>query len=299
MKLGRLITAMVTPFNREGEVDYKKAGELALKLIESGSDGVVVSGTTGESPTLSKEEKLRLFAEVKEAVGSKGAVIAGTGSYSTKDSISLTKEAEKIGVDAVLLVTPYYNRPTQEGLYKHFAAIASETSLPCILYNVPSRTAVNLNPETVIRLSEIENIVGIKEASGNLAQIAKIIEGARKGFLVYSGNDADTFSILALGGYGVISVVSHLVGRQFREMIEKVVSGEIEEAAGIHRRLLPLMEVLFILPNPIPIKHALNFLGFEVGDPRLPLTPATPEAARRIEETLARYTIDFPLPERI
>jgi 4-hydroxy-tetrahydrodipicolinate synthase len=294
MRLGRLITAMVTPFNERGEVDYEQAKRLASALLDSGSDGLVVSGTTGESPTLSKEEKLRLFAEVK-AIG-RGAVIAGTGNYNTKESCELTKEAEEVGVDACLLVVPYYNRPTQEGLYQHFKAIAQSTNLPCIVYNVPSRTATNLAPETVIRLAHIENIIGIKEASGNLEQVAKIIHGVGKDFLIYSGNDGDTLPILALGGYGVISVASHLVGLQLKKMIDDFVEGRSAQAAAIHRQLLPLINSLFIVPNPIPIKYALNKIGFNVGKPRLPLTEPDEKAASQIETTLKNYHIDLPLP---
>ncbi len=219
-KIGRLITAMVTPFNAKGEVDYKQAQKLAKALIKSGSDGLVITGTTGERPTVTDEEQLKLFATVREAIGDKGTIIAGTGGNCTRESIAITREAEKLGVDAALLIVPYYNKPTQEGMYQHFKAIAESTSLPCILYNVPARTVTNLAPETALRLSQIENIIGIKEASGNMEQVAKIIQGAPKDFLVWSGNDGDTFPIMAMGGYGIISVASHLVGRQIKDMIE-------------------------------------------------------------------------------
>lgn len=294
-ELGRLITAMVTPFNSKGDIDYKQAKKLALALLKSGSDGLLVSGSTGESPTLSKEEKLRLLAEVKSAVGDRGAVIGGTGNYNTRESIELTREAEKIGVDAALLVVPYYNKPTQQGLKEHFQAIAKSTSLPCILYNVPSRTITSLSAETVIELSRIDNIVGLKEASGDLVHTAKILGGAKKGFLLYSGNDSDTFPILSIGGYGVISVASHLVGIQVSDMISKTVSGKTSKAAAIHHKLLPLMNVLFIVANPMPIKYALNCVGFNVGKPRLPLTPPDEKSAATIETVLKRYKIDLPL----
>ena len=293
---GRLLTAMVTPFDARGEVDYQQARRLALSLVDSGSDGVVVSGTTGESPTLSREEKLRLFAEVRSVLADRGTVVAGTGSYNTRESQELTKEAEKTGVDAFLLVVPYYNRPTQQGLWEHFEAIARSTSLPCILYNVPSRTVTSLAADTVIRLSQIDNIVGIKEASGNLGQVADIINGASEDFLVYSGNDSDTFPILALGGYGVISVASHLVGIQIKDMMEKLLGGEAQEAARIHRHLLPLANALFIVPNPMPVKWALNYLGFSVGKPRLPLTEPDEKSANLIRATLENYRIDLPIP---
>jgi len=293
--IGRLITAMVTPFNEQGEVDYKQAKRLALALLDSGSDGVLVVGTTGESPTLTREEELRLFSEVKSAVGKRGTVIAGTGSNSTAEALEATKGAERIGVDACLLVVPYYNKPTQEGLYQHFKAIAESTSLPCIPYNVPSRTVVSLSADTVIKLSHIDNIIGIKEASGNLDAVSKIISQTRKDFLVWSGNDGDTLPILALGGYGVISVASHLVGNQIREMIYSFINGKTSEAADIHRRLMPLVNALFIISNPIPIKYALNHIGFNVGKPRLPLTEPDEKSAATIKDTLKNYKIDLPL----
>ena len=293
----RLLTAMVTPFDAQGEVDYRQAKKLALSLLDSGSDGVVVSGTTGESPTLGREEKLRLFAETKSALGNRGIVVAGTGSYNTKEGRELTKEAEKTGVDACLLVVPYYNRPTQQGLWEHFKAIAQSTTLPCILYNVPSRTVTNLAADTVIKLSQIDNIVGVKEASGNFGQIAEIIHGTKEDFLVYSGNDSDTFPILALGGYGVISVASHLVGVQIKDMMEKFLEGKTQEAARIHRNLLPLVNALFIVSNPVPVKWALNYLGFPVGKPRLPLIELDEKSADLIKATLKKYKIDLPVPK--
>lgn len=294
-KIGRLLTAMVTPFNEQGEVDYDQAKKLALALLNSGSDGLVVVGTTGESATLVREEERRLFREVKSAVGERGAVIAGTGSNSTAEALEATKDAERIGVDACLLVVPYYNRPTQEGLYQHFKTVAQSTSLPCILYNVPSRTVVSLSAETAIKLSHIDNIIGIKEASGNLEQISQIINNTREDFLVWSGNDSDTLPILALGGYGIISVASHLVGNQIKRMINNFLSGKVEEAAKIHRHLLLLVKALFIVSNPIPIKYALNHIGFNVGKPRLPLTEPDEKSAAFIRETLKNYQIDLPI----
>ena len=294
-KLGRLLTAMVTPFNGGGKVDYEQTKRLALALLNSGSEGLLVSGTTGESPTLSREEKLHLFTEVKSAIGERGTVIAGTGNYSTAESLELTKEAERIGVDACLLVVPYYNKPTQEGLYQHFKTIAQGTSLPCIIYNVPPRTVINLTADTVIKLSQIDNIIGVKEASGNLDQISKIISGAKDGFLVWSGNDSDTLHIIALGGYGIISVASHLAGNQIKEMIDSLISGKVAEAASIHRRLLPLINALFIVSNPIPVKYALNHVGFNVGKLRLPLTEPDEKSAALIKETLKNYKIDLPV----
>jgi 4-hydroxy-tetrahydrodipicolinate synthase len=293
--VSRLLTAMVTPFDARGEVDYQQAKKLALSLLDSGSDGLVVSGTTGESPTLNREEKLRLFAEIKSVVADRGTVVAGTGNYDTRESQKLTNEAEKIGVDACLLVVPYYNRPTQQGLLEHFKAIAQSTTLPCIIYNVPSRTVTNLTADTLIKLSQIDNIVGVKEASGNLGQIAEIIQGTREDFLVYSGNDSDTLPILALGGYGVVSIASHLVGIQIKDMIEKSLGGKFQEAAKIHRYLLPLVNALFIVSNPVPVKWALNHVGFRVGKPRLPLVEPDEKSADFIKATLKNYKIDLPV----
>ena len=293
-EFGRLLTAMVTPFDADGKVDYSQAKKLAKALLDSGSDGLVVSGTTGECPTLSREEKLRLFAEVESVVGNRGTVIAGTGNYNTAESLELTREAERAGVDGCLLVVPYYNRPTQEGLFQHFKTIAEGTSLPCIVYNVPSRTVTNLSAETAIRLSRVDNIVGAKEASTNLDQIARIIEGAGEGFLVYSGNDSDTLPILGLGGYGVISVASHLVGLQVKQMMEDFLDGKAKEAAAVHRKLLPLINALFVVANPIPIKYALNYLGFSVGRPRLPLTEPDEKSRSAIEQALKNCRIDLP-----
>ena len=294
-KLGRLLTAMVTPFTADGAVDYEQAKRLASALLNSGSDGVVVAGTTGESPTLTREEELRLFSEVKSAVGDRGTVIAGTGSNSTAEALETTKGAERIGVDACLLVVPYYNKPTQEGLYQHFKTIAESTKLPCIPYNVPSRTGTSLSADTTIKLSRIDNIIGVKEASGDLNHIARIISGTEDDFLVWSGNDNDTFPLLALGGYGVISVVSNLVGNQIKEMIDSFAAGKINEAASIHRHLLPLVDALFVVSNPIPLKYALNHIVFKVGKPRLPLTESDEKTAALIRDTLRNYRIDLPV----
>jgi 4-hydroxy-tetrahydrodipicolinate synthase len=294
-KIGRLLTAMVTPFKENGDVDYEQAKKLAIALLDSGSEGLVVVGTTGESPTLLREEEHRLFKEIKAVAGDRGAVIAGTGSNSTAEAIAATKDAEKIGVDACLLVVPYYNKPSQEGLYQHFKAIANSTKLPCILYNVPSRTITNMSAETVIRLSKIDNIIGLKEASGNMEQIAAIINAVRKDFLIWSGNDSDTFNLMALGGYGIISVASHLVGLQIKEQIDKFLAGKIEESAAIHRNLMPLVNAMFIVSNPVPVKYALNQVGFRVGKPRLPLVEPDEKSAAMIKETLKKYTIDLKI----
>jgi len=292
---GRMLTAMVTPFDKEGNVDYVQAKKLALALIASGSDGVVVVGTTGESPTITWNEEYRLFKEIKEAVGDKGSVIAGTGSNNTDEAIEATKKAEKIGVDAALLVVPYYNKPPQEGLYRHFKAIAEHTDLPCILYNVPSRTVTSLAADTCIKLSKIQNIIGVKEASGNFTEIAKIIGGVRKDFLIWSGNDGDTFSLMALGGYGVISVASHIVGLQIKKMVIALAAGKTAEAAKMHRDLMPIFDILFCVANPIPVKYAMNQLGFNVGKCRLPLIEPDEKTAAAIMKVVNSYKIDLPV----
>ena len=294
MEIGRLLTAMVTPFDANGAVDCAQARRLALALLESGSDGVVLAGTTGESPTLSHEEKMRLFSEVKDAVGSRGTVIAGTGTNNTAESVELSREAERLGVDAVLLTCPYYSKPSQEGLYRHFETIARAVTIPCIMYNIPGRTSVNMTAETQVRLSDIENIAGVKESSGDLVQIAQIIEKSREGFCVWSGDDQMTLPILGIGGYGVISVVSHLAGAQMRDIVQSYLAGNVDEAARIHRRLLPLMTVLLTAAgNPPGLKHALNEIGFSVGAPRLPLVGPDEGAREQIMAEVRRQRIDL------
>lgn len=296
-EIGRLLTAMITPFNDEGAVDYRQAQQLALALLRSGSDGVVVAGTTGEVPTLSHDEKVGLFKAVKEAVGGSGIVVAGSGNYNTAESAKLGREAEAAGVDALLLTVPYYNKPTQEGLFRHFEVLAGETSLPCILYNIPGRTGVNMTAEASVRLSAIPNIAGLKEASGNLEQIGQIIARSRADFRIWSGNDSDTLPILSIGGYGVICVVSHLVGMQMREIIDKFLDGKVEEAAAIHLRLLPLMVTLMtVASNPIPIKYALRELGCKVGGLRLPLVEPDEAGAAKIMAEVRRQQIDLVVP---
>lgn len=286
MEFGRLLTAMVTPFNENLEVDYEKAQELAQYLITNGNDGVVVAGTTGESPTLSLEEKVNLYKAVKEAIGNKGQVIAGTGSYSTEASIQLTKTAEEIGVDGAMLVVPYYNKPPQEALYRHFKTIAASTNLPILLYNVPGRTATNLQPEIVAKLAEIPNITSIKEAAGNMDQVSILKKIVPDDFSIYSGDDSLTLPMLALGGHGVISVAGHVAGNEIKEMIESFINGEVEKAQKIHLKLLDLFKTLFMTTNPIPVKAAVNILGLNVGNMRLPMINASEEQKNRIIEVL-------------
>jgi 4-hydroxy-tetrahydrodipicolinate synthase len=286
VKLGKILTAMVTPFDDNFAVDYQRAQELAVRLVESGSDGVVIAGTTGESPTLSKQEKLGLFKAVVEAIGGKATVIAGTGSYNTAESMELTKEAEQLGVDGVMLVAPYYNRPSQEGLYRHFKMVATVTALPVILYNIPGRTGVNVTPETLLRLTELENVVAIKEASGNLAQVSHLYEMLPKHCLIYSGDDLLTLPVLSLGGAGVISVTAHLAGRKIREMISAFEHGDPSTAARINAELGPLNRVLFLTTNPIMVKAACNLIGLKTGGLRLPLVDAAPEELEQLREVL-------------
>jgi 4-hydroxy-tetrahydrodipicolinate synthase len=266
---------MVTPFDAKGEVDYQKASDLALKLIENGSDGLVLAGTTGESPTLSKDEKLKLFSTVVEKVGGRAVVLGGTTSYNTADSIAFTQAAEKTGIDGILATAPYYNKPSQEGLYQHFTAIARSTKLPVMLYNIPGRTAVNVLPETVAQLSAIDNIVAIKEASGDLNQVADVRRRTPQDFQIYSGDDSLTLPILAVGGAGIVSVASHIVGNEIHQMIDNFFGGRVHEATALHLRLYPLFKSLFITTNPVPLKAALCLLGFPVGGVRLPLVEAS------------------------
>jgi 4-hydroxy-tetrahydrodipicolinate synthase len=282
---------MVTPFDEQGEVDYKQAAELAKNLVEAGNNGLIITGTTGEGPTLTEDEKLELYRVTKRAVGN-ASIVAGTGNYNTAESVRLTREAERCGVDGMLLVVPYYNNPPQEGLYQHFKAIAGATSLPCILYNVPPRSPRNLEAGTLKRLAEIDNIVGVKEASGKLEQFNAVLSAVPDDFLVFSGNDSDTHTVMSLGGYGVISVAGHIVAGRIKAMIELLVEGRTAEAASFHLELLPLIDALFWQPNPMPIRAALNELGFGVGTPRLPLIDLTEAEKDRLRAVLARYQFD-------
>jgi len=277
---------MVTPFDKDLAVDYGRAAVLARRLVETGSDGVVVCGTTGESPTLTREEKINLFRTVAEAIGGKAMVIAGTGTNSTRDSIELSQAAEKAGVDGLLLVVPYYNKPPQEALYQHFQAVARATSLPVMLYNVPGRTGTNLAPETVARLAEIENVQALKEAAGSLDQVSELRRLVPEDFAIYSGDDSLTLPMLALGAVGVVSVASHLVGRRLREMIDSFVTGKVAEAARIHLELFPLFRSLFLTSNPIPVKRMLQLVGEDMGGLRPPLIPATPAETERLRTVL-------------
>lgn len=288
MSFGRLLTAMITPMHLDGRIDFEEAARVAAHLVKTGSDGIVVAGSTGESPTLTFDEKLDLFRAVREAVGPAVKVLAGTGTNSTQASIELTRRAEETGVDGVMVVVPYYNKPTQEGLFEHFRAVAEATSLPVMLYNVPGRTGANLLPATVARLCEaVPNIVAIKEASGNLEQAAEVRRLTPAEFTLYSGDDSLTLPMLAVGGHGVVSVAAHLVGESIQRMIQAFVSGEHDQAAEIHGKLLPFFRAMFVTTNPIPVKAAMRLVGFSAGPFRLPLTEPTAEELEIIKEALS------------
>lgn len=281
---GRLITAMVTPFDEELNVNYEEAIRLAKRLVEEGNTALVITGTTGEAPTLSGDEKIRLYEEIKANVDV--PIIAGVGTNATSDTIDNAKEAVKAGVDGLLVVTPYYNKPNQKSLYEHFKAIAETVDLPIMLYNVPGRTSCNMQPETVKQLAEIENIVALKEASGDMNQISEMIRRVPKDFSVYSGDDAMTLPSMAVGAYGIVSVCSHIVSKELKEMIDAFVEGDTKKAMAMHLQLLNLFRILFIDANPIPVKAALNMTGNKAGGLRLPLTEASEPVKEQIKEAL-------------
>jgi len=280
------MTAMVTPYDENLQVDYNRAAELAEYLVNNGTEGIVVSGTTGESPVLTDEEKIKLFAAVKGKLANSVPVFAGTGSNDTGHTVELSREAEKLGVDGIMLVCPYYNKPSQEGLYRHFRQVAEAVSLPIMLYNIPSRTGINMLPETVVRLAEIDNIVAIKEASGNMDQVSQLISLLPKNKLVYSGDDSLTLPMMAVGAYGVVSIASHIIGNSLNQMIKAFITGDVSQAIELHKQLFPIFKGLFITTNPVPLKEALNQLGQNVGGLRLPLTEASETEKRFIRELL-------------
>lgn len=284
---GRVLTAMVTPLEKDFSVNFDLARKLARYLVQSGSDGLVISGTTGESPTLSREEKIELFRVIVEEVGGEATVIAGTGSYDTVDSVNLTRAAERVGVDGLLLVAPYYNKPSQEGLYRHYKTVAKSTNLPVMLYNIPGRTGVNILPETVARLAEIDNIVALKEAAGSMDQVSELRRLLPDSFAIYSGDDSLTLPMMALGAKGVVSVAAHVVGPRLKEMVNAFLAGNITLAIQIHQEMFPVFKGLFITTNPVPIKEALNLLGWQVGAPRLPLVKATAAEKESIKRMLS------------
>jgi 4-hydroxy-tetrahydrodipicolinate synthase len=287
--LGRVLTAMVTPFNAAGEVDYAAAEGLADYLIQNGSDGLVVSGTTGESPTLTHDEKIQLFKTIKQSVGARATVLAGVGSYNTQETIDLAIAAEGCGVDGLLLVAPYYNRPSQEGVFQHFTAVANATGLPIMLYNVPGRTITNIEAITTIRLSEHPRIVAIKEASANMMQVGEIVHGAPD-LAIYSGADEVNYPLLALGSVGTVSVISHLVGKDLSIMYESFAAGDVATARAIHLRTLALTRAMFSYPSPVPTKTALAMLGV-LGNAhvRLPMVPASDTEKALVQAALQGY----------
>ena len=288
---GRLLTAMVTPFNADGSVNYEKAADLAEWLINNGSDGLVVAGSTGEAATMSAEEKLELFRVVVNRINKRVPVIAGTGSNNTTDSVKMTKMAEAMGVDGALIVGPYYNKPTQEGFYQHFAAVAQSTGLPIIVYNVPGRTASNISPAIVARLAaDFENIVAIKEAAGNVAQVAELYSVLPEEFTIYSGDDGLILPFMSVGATGLISVLSNIGGGILQDVMQAYEDGRVREAAKLNARMVPLANAMFIETNPIPVKAAVTFVtGIDAGQPRLPLTPMEPANKAKMVAVLQEY----------
>lgn len=288
---GHVVTAMVTPFDGNLRIDEDAVAKLANYLLENGSDSLVVCGTTGESATLSHDEKLTMFRLVKRAVGNRGMVIAGTGSYNTAETIELTKAAEEIGVDGALLVTPYYNKPSQEGLFQHFRAVASATGLPVMLYNVPGRTAINILPRTIARLAEAaKNVVAVKEASKDIEQVATISECCSPSLEIYSGDDGVTLPVLSVGGVGVVSVTSHVAGKDLRRMHEAFFCCKLDVARKLHLATLPLTRALFCTSNPVPVKYAMQFLGvIPSGRVRLPLVEANETERKTVENAIEEY----------
>jgi 4-hydroxy-tetrahydrodipicolinate synthase len=283
--LGEVLTAMVTPFKADGSVDYDRFRELATFLVDHGSDGVVAFGTTGESPTLSDEEKLELLGVAIDAVGDRATVVAGTGTYSTAHSVYLTERAQELGADAILVVTPYYNKPPQRGIVEHFKAIAASTDRSLIAYNIPTRVVVNIEPDTFAELAKIPNVIAVKQAHDDLDEARAIVE---LGLDLYSGDDNVLYPFLRLGATGVISVIAHVVGPQLKAMIRAYKSGDEDEARRIDEELGPAYEILKVAINPIPVKAALNLLGHEVGGHRLPLVPPTDEELARVRDCLER-----------
>ena len=295
VSFGRVLTAMVTPFTQEGEVNFSMAEKLSAHLVEHGTDTLVVCGTTGESPTLSWDEEYQLFKVVKQAVSGKAKIIAGTGSNSTQEAIEATQKASQLDLDGSLQVVPYYNKPPQEGLYQHFKSIAEAVpDLPLMLYNVPGRTGQNLAAETVGKLSAVPNIVAIKEASGNLDQVGDIRRLTPADFTIYSGDDSLTLPLLSIGAAGVVSVASHLVGDELNQMIQSFEAGDVQSATKSHLRLLPLFKALFLTANPIPLKAALSLQGWQVGVTRLPLCPPTVEVTQTLKTVLEDLRLCVP-----
>ncbi|SFA96148.1 4-hydroxy-tetrahydrodipicolinate synthase [Lentibacillus halodurans] len=298
MNFGQVLTAMVTPFDQNGHIDFHATRTLVNYLIANGSDGLVIAGTTGESPTLTNTEKLDLFRFVAQVADGRVSVIAGTGSNNTRASIELTTQAEQTGVDAIMLTTPYYNKPSQEGLYQHYKAVAQATFLPVMLYNIPGRSAVGIAPETITRLAEIDNIVSVKEASGNLNTMTEIISKTPNDFTLYSGDDNLTLPVMAIGGNGIISVSSHIIGNDMQQMIQSFQNGDVNHAAAIHQEILPVMKAMFEQPSPSPVKAALNMMGIYVGDVRLPMIPLSGDEKQQLQQMLPPHKVKLHSAER-
>ncbi len=284
---GAVVTAMVTPFREDHTLDLDAARSLAAHLFEHGSESLVIAGSTGESPTLTHKEKIELFAAAIEVARGKGRIICGTGTYDTAETLELSREAEQLGADGLLLVTPYYNRPPQRGLLEHFTRVANAVQIPAIVYNIPGRTGIRIEHDTLLQLAEVPNILGVKDSTGDFQAISKLISEAPPDFEVYSGDDWATFGYLCLGAVGIVSVAAHLVGDRIRQLCDLVLTGDIAAARKIHEELTPLFNALFITSNPIPVKTALEMVGHPVGPPRLPLVPATAEERERIRKALA------------
>lgn len=286
-RFGRMIPAMVTPFDENLDLDLKQARALARHLVDGGSDALVINGTTGESPTVFYPQKMKLFEAVVAEVGGEVPIIANVGDNCTADTVDFARDVQELGVDAFMLVVPYYNKPPQEGLYQHFKTIANAVDLPCILYNIPGRCVINMTAETTLRLAnDCENIVAIKEASGNLEQVAAIIKDAPEGFDVYSGDDSLTYEMMKLGAAGVISTAGNVAPGRMKEITDLCAAGNFEEAKKAHDAFLPLMDELFVTANPIMVKEALNLSGFPVGGVRLPLVNATEEQSAHLAQVM-------------
>ena len=289
MQMPRLFTAMVTPFDEGLQVNYSKAVEIAQYLVDQGSEGLVLTGTTGESPVLTTEEQLELFSSVKKAMGPKANVWGGTGSNNTSRVVALSKEAEKTGIDGLMIVAPSYNRPNQEGLYEHYKTIAEAVSLPIMVYNIPSRTGVNILPATMAKITALENIIAIKESCGDLDQVSVLKNTIKEDIYLYSGDDYLALPMMSLGAYGVVSVASHIVGKEIFNMLQAYVDGNVSEAQRLHAKLYPVFKGLFITASPIPVKKAMNLMGMNVGKLRLPLVEADQEVTDFIYALLKQY----------
>ena len=288
---GRVITAMVTPFDQQGYVDYEEAVRLAIYLVENGTDTILLTGTTGESPTLTHEEEFKLYEIIVKALAGKAKIMAGTGSNSTVTAIEATKKAASVGVDATLQVVPYYNKPSQEGIYQHFKAVAESTDLPIMLYNIPGRTGINMEPETISRCAELSTIMSIKEAAGSVDQVRRIFSLVSKDFYIYSGDDALTIEFMREGAVGVVSVASHCIGNELSQLVKCCLNNNFGEADQIHQTYKQLFDILFITSNPSPVKAALRCMNFGVGKPRLPLVDVSSNEFEKIKSELIRLKL--------